>query len=101
MTCIGVERRIPFPGARAGCIIRLAGTANEPPVVPADGPGHPNMNPLVKIQPPANEIATPGLQPPTARAWEKQRSRETENRLKLATLHRPTIIRSQPHARGR
>lgn len=59
------------------------------------------MNPLVKVQPPANEITTAALKPPTTRAWEKQRNREIEQRLKGAVSHRPTFIRSQPHARGR
>ncbi|HVZ63061.1 MAG TPA: hypothetical protein VG936_00625 [Lacunisphaera sp.] len=59
------------------------------------------MNPLVKVQPPANEITTTAVKPLTARGWEKQRNREVEQRLKGSVSHRPTVIRSLPHARGR
>ena len=50
---------------------------------------------------PANIAVPDSLKRKIARDADKQRNREIGHMLKTASLHRPSIIRSVPHVRGR
>ncbi|MBI4625887.1 MAG: hypothetical protein HY736_22030 [Verrucomicrobia bacterium] len=58
------------------------------------------MNNPTQAQTPALVPATTP-KPKIAWAADKKRNREVGHLLKTASLHRPTITRSMPHARGR
>jgi hypothetical protein len=59
------------------------------------------MNTPSPVPAPANVASTITLKTKLAREADRQRNREIGHLLKTASLHRPTINRSVPHARGR
>jgi hypothetical protein len=59
------------------------------------------MNNPTPAQAPANLIAAASMKLKNARQAEKQHNREVGHLLKAASLHRPSIVRSVPHVRGR
>lgn len=65
------------------------------------------MNTPSSVPHPASAVTAPltaaGVRPQTriALGAEKQHNRDVGHRLKTASLHRPVITRSLPHARGR
>lgn len=59
------------------------------------------MNTPSLLQVPANIAAAANLNPKFARGADKKHNREIGHQLKAASLHRPAIIRSVPHVRGR
>jgi len=59
------------------------------------------MNNPFKVQVPADVAAAASIKPKDSREFERQHNREIEQRVKHASLHRPTITRSVPHTRGR
>ena len=76
----------------------LAPPKESPPPVTAP-------EPAIKVEVPpdvaAAAAAAAASKPKPPRESYKQHNREIEQRVKSASLHRPTIIRSVPHARGR
>ena len=60
-----------------------------------------SMNNPFKVQVPADVAAAASIKPKESREAEKQHNRAIEHRVRTASLHRPTITRSAPHARGR
>ncbi len=59
------------------------------------------MNNPSPIQVPASVAALTGVKMKLAREANQLRNREVGHMLKAASLHRPMITRSVPHARGR
>jgi hypothetical protein len=59
------------------------------------------MNNPSPIPVPADAAAIAALSKKAAREANKLRNREVGHQLKMASLHRPMVTRSVPHARGR
>ena len=78
----------------------------QPPAPPKESPPPVTApEPAIKVEVPpdvaAAAAAAAAIKPKLPRESYKQLNREIEHRLKAATQHRPTIIRSVPHSRGR
>ena len=59
------------------------------------------MNNPIKVPVPVDVVAAASMKPKTAWEAEKQHNRGIGHLLKATSMHRPTITRSVPHARGR
>lgn len=59
------------------------------------------MNNPFQVQAPTGDLTIAAMKIKSAREAEKQHNREIEHRVRTASLHRPMITRSVPHARGR
>lgn len=76
--------------------------AGQPPAPPKESPPPAaKTEPAIKAEVPPDVVAATAIKPKLPRESLKQHNREIEQRLKAASMHRPTIIRSVPHARGR
>lgn len=59
------------------------------------------MNNPSLVQPSTNVAALAAMKLKAAREADKQRNREIGQLLRQSTLHRPMVVRSLPHSRGR
>ena len=78
----------------------------QPPAPPRESPPPVRApEPAIKVEVPPDVAAAAAeaaaSKPALPRESYKRHNREIEQRLKTATQHRPAIIRSVPHSRGR